>query len=495
MKLYRYRRAFQLAFFILFFTLLTLTVWPLGQIFLGAFILADPLITVNSLANGIWKWEMIIAVIVLIGSFLLGRVFCGYVCPLGFTIELLAPKTQAPVKKKFRDILIKIPTFTLIIIAGLFLFGSAFFLVFDPISLMTRSSTVLLYPLLDRIARTGGDVLYLIQPLRLPVDIVTNMLSGKIIFQKALSYQFQFGILVMFAVLVGISIWQRRLWCRYICPLGALLGLAGRNSPYGRVVDKNKCINCLKCERVCSMDAIRADGNATDTSRCQLGFECADICPEKAIHFGFKPNRVVYNPSRRAFIVVAGLAVASGFFISTGITKRQRNVRLIRPPGARRENDFMAICSRCGQCLKVCPTNVLQPSVTESGLEGLLTPQLDFNHAFCDWTCNECGKVCPTGAIETLTLKKKQKKVIGRAYIDKNRCIPWADFKDCLVCEELCPIPNKAIKFAKAKVKKPTGDSIVLKRPHVLSERCIGCGICEFNCPVANEAAINVKAT
>ena len=63
---------------------------------------------------------------------------------------------------------------------------------------------------------------------------------------------------------------------------------------------------------------------------------------------------------------------------------------------------MLALCSRCGQCMKVCPTNIIQPAVVQAGPDGLFTPRMDFQAGQCEWSCNECGKVCPTGAIEPL---------------------------------------------------------------------------------------------
>lgn len=109
--------------------------------------------------------------------------------------------------------------------------------------------------------------------------------------------------------------------------------------------------------------------------------------------------------------------------------------------------------------MKVCPTNVLQPSL-RTGWDGMFTPEMSFVHGYCDYSCNECGKVCPTGAIQALTLEAKRTTVIGRAYIDRNRCIPWADFKDCIVCQELCPTPEKAIVLQVESVVDPKGPGV-----------------------------------
>jgi polyferredoxin len=489
------RRWFQVFFLAVFLLLLTLTVWPLGRVFLGAFLVVDPLMALNSLVNGVARWEMLLALVVLLSPLVIGRAFCGYVCPLGFLVELMGPRRERPKTGRLHEVLYRMPPFILVAVLGFILFGSAAFLVFDPLSLLTRSATTLLFPLLDRTARLTGDIMYLAPPLRGVVDAVTGVLTGRIIFARPLMFALQLGILGMFAGVLGLSLVERRLWCRHLCPLGALLGLTGRFAVFGRVVDEEKCVRCLKCEAVCPLDAVRDHGLATDVTRCQLGLECADTCPEGAIHLGFRGRRVVYDPGRRALLKAGGLAAVGGFFLFTSAPRAERDVYLVRPPGARGENQVLGLCSRCGQCLKVCPTNVIQPAVLSAGLEGMMTPRMDFKHGYCDYSCNECGKVCPTGALEPLTLEAKRKTVIGRAYIDNNRCLPWADATNCLVCQELCPTPEKAIVFVEQTAVAPGGGRVDLKRPVVVTERCIGCGICEYNCPVAHEAAVRVRAT
>ncbi len=84
--------------------------------------------------------------------------------------------------------------------------------------------------------------------------------------------------------------------------------------------------------------------------------------------------------------------------------------------------------------------------------------------------------------------------MIGQAYIDQNRCIPWADDRTCIVCEEMCPLPEKAIKLEDVTVTTADGQETSVRRPRVVRERCIGCGICENRCPLPGPAAIRVFA-
>jgi len=498
--LHRYRRLFQVFFLLFFFTLLTLTFWPLGTLLMSSFLLADPLLAFNSVVNGIVRWEFLLAVPVLLSPLFVGRAFCGYVCPMGFLTELFGPRHERHPSERARKVLRKLPAFGLVIVLALIVFGSAVFLVFDPISLFTRSASTLVYPTVDRGLRLAGDLLYLAPPLQGGVDSVTEFLTGRLVFSNGLVYRLQLAILVMFVGTLAVSWLERRMWCRHLCPLGALLGLVGRMAIFGRVVDETTCTSCGACVEACPMDAVRTAGHATDCSRCEAGLECADVCPENSVHWGLRPRKQhAYDPSRRALLKAGGLAAIGGFMVFTGLGRIQRNTWLVRPPGARSELDFLATCARCAQCMKSCPTNVIQPAVFDAGVEGFMTPQMDFRRGFCEWNCNECGKVCPTQAIHQLPLEEKRRKVIGRAYIDHNTCIPWSEGHDCLLCQEVCPVPEQAIVFSTGKTlnaipEELGGPSAETKLPIVIPNRCIGCGNCEYNCPVNNGAAIRVRS-
>jgi polyferredoxin len=504
--LHRIRRFSQIAFLALFLTLLTLTVWPLGQTFLGAFLLADPLIALNSIVGEVWKPAMVLAGAMILLPLVAGRAFCGYACPTGALLEWTTPKLKpekpglpkrfrrSRVPDRARQALRKTPPFVLVVCGALLLFASGAYLWLDPIATLTRTATVLLYPLLDRFARLAADVAYLADPLRPLVDGVNGVLTGRIVFARPLTFGLTSLVLGWATLLVGLNWLEPRFWCRHICPLGGLLGTVGRAAVHGRRVDAKACIHCGRCEQVCPLDAVRGDHLRTDTTRCQMCMDCADVCPTSAIGTGTLPARTVYMPGRRALLGATGLAMLSGFVAYTGLARFERDARLVRPPGAAGDASVLELCTRCGQCMKVCPTNVIQPSFAKAGFEGLFTPEMDYRVGFCDWSCNECGKVCPTGAIMPLALEAKRLTKIGRAYIDKNRCIPWADYKTCMVCQELCPVPQKAISFRDVEVVTPDGATVKLGRPEVVPERCIGCGVCENACPVVHESAIVVRA-
>ena len=87
----------------------------------------------------------------------------------------------------------------------------------------------------------------------------------------------------------------------------------------------------------------------------------------------------------------------------------------------------------------------------------------------------------------------KQTTVLGIAFINRSRCIPYTEGADCLVCEEHCPVSPKAIVFSEQEVVNLQGERVKIKLPVVNPDRCIGCGQCEHVCPVGGAAAIRVK--
>jgi ferredoxin len=202
-------------------------------------------------------------------------------------------------------------------------------------------------------------------------------------------------------------------------------------------------------------------------------------------------EKMPYDPGRRQLLITGAVTLAGLAVFDTQTNKHNGGNFLLRPPGVD-EDALLEKCLRCGLCLRSCPTGALQASLTEAGLVGAFTPVLIPRLGYCLYPCTNCGSVCPVGAIPPLTLEVKQHTVIGHAFIDENRCIPWTDSTTCIVCEEMCPLPEKAIILEDRAATDSDGYPFTLKLPHVVRERCIGCGICEYKCPRPGDAAIRV---
>jgi ferredoxin len=303
----------------------------------------------------------------------------------------------------------------------------------DPIPLMTRSFNLVLLPI---------------------VDGAVNIVSASSRF-----YTGGWLIFVIFLTAVLVNLIIPRFYCRFVCPLGALFGIIDRFAIWRIGKKGNGCVDCKLCEKSCEGGCEPA--GSVRISECVLCFNCLDDCRHELISYQTQPSLAgeITNPdiSRRGFM----LSLASGVLAIPAVRlsgKLGSNWyhRVIRPPGALVEKEFLKRCIKCGQCMRICPTNVIQPGGIDGGLENLWTPVLNnrIGSSGCQLNCVACGQVCPTSAIRPIRLSEKLGTgefanvgpiKLGTAFIYRDRCLPWTMDKPCIVCEENCPVSPKAI--------------------------------------------------
>jgi ferredoxin len=182
------------------------------------------------------------------------------------------------------------------------------------------------------------------------------------------------------------------------------------------------------------------------------------------------------NLSRRKFLTAAATgAAAIPMLRISGTLGPDWNPAVVRPPGSLPEAEFLSRCIKCGQCMRICPTNVIHPAGLESGFEGLWTPILNFRvgTSGCQYNCIACGNLCPTAAIRPISLDERQGRnryadhgpiKIGTAFVDRGRCLPWAMDRPCIVCQENCPVSPKAITTRVTYATIDTGQPLVVAK-------------------------------
>jgi MauM/NapG family ferredoxin protein len=501
----RTRIVSQTVFLAVFFVLLMKTEYH-GEDVIGypvkIFLELDPLILITTfLASHAVTAGMFLSLITVVITLVLGRVFCGWFCPLGALNDFVGSfrRKRVPKETKLDKRGIKFKYYVLIGILIAAVFGFHFAGVMDPISLTVRSFAVAIAPALDYIVHGLFDLLY-----RTDVGWIVSLSEPTYEFLRAHVISFerpafiQGGFIgLLFITILLLNFVRRRFWCRFLCPLGALLGLLSRFSLLNHKLDEESCDNCKLCLTTCAGGARpTAEAGQWRGSECVMCMSCESICPQQAIRYQFgkpKPDERRTDLKRR-YLLGAGAAGVAGlavFRVSPG--RAHANPKLIRPPGSVEEDEFLRRCVKCGECMKVCITNGLQPTLFQAGFEGLWSPVLVPRLGYCEYNCTLCGQVCPTDAIVELETEVKRNTKIGLAFLDKNRCLPHAFDVDCIVCEEHCPTDPKAIYF-ETKIVEDTAEGRELKLPVVNPHKCIGCGICEYVCPVGEQAAIRVTS-
>jgi polyferredoxin len=171
-------------------------------------------------------------VVFIILTVVFGRIFCGYLCPVGAVQELVY---LLPVKKfRMKNKLVPV------------VFHLLFFMVFFVLAVVFSVGVLGFFGVND----------------------FFNLIVGSVFFY-------------IFLVLVAVSIFVYRPFCRLFCPYGFLLLVGSRMAWFklGRTVN---CVECRKCEKVCpTNEAARADGK----EECYMCYRCGDVCPVDAVKY------------------------------------------------------------------------------------------------------------------------------------------------------------------------------------------------------------------
>ena len=463
----------------------------------------DPLVALTTLLSGgplikgfLW------AAGVLALTILMGRVFCGFICPFGSLHHaagwikpslkgerMLAANRKTPSQRIKYFLLFG---FLVSAIIGLNLAG-----LLDPIAFLFRSIALAVVPAAGNGLRSVFEAMaasdYKIVQL---ISYAGEVLVAPVFGYTPQAYQTGGFIGLLFLGVLFLNRIRPRFWCRVLCPLGALLGICSRFTLLRLEKDVEKCSSCNLCTKHCQGAASPKPDAAWETSECLMCFNCFNVCPEDALAFRFRVAPALNRGpdiGRRAVLggLLAGISLPF-FGRLDGRVDKVEDPRLIRPPGALAEVDFLEVCQRCGLCMKACPTNVINPTLAEAGMSGFWTPRLIMTQGYCEYTCTLCGSVCPTGAIRPISAKEKTGRPIkiGSAFLDRGRCLPWSGNAPCIVCQEHCPTSPKAIYLKTERVPRHDGREITVQLPYVDLKLCVGCGICEYKCPVQGLPAI-----
>lgn len=449
MRIVQVRRISQIFFFAMFVWFCFVStigdkIWQLRGWPVNWFLQLDPLVAVGTVLTTHTLYRPLLwALVVIVLTIIFGRFFCGWICPFGTLHQFVGflGNRRKTVNQKIQLNRYRraqsVKYFILIIMLTMAAFPSIEATLqsglLDPIMLVTRSFNMAILSVFDR-----------------SIDVVS------------VSKRFYEGcwlIASIFLAAILLNLVVPRFYCRFICPLGALFGILGRFAIWRVGKTKKECRDCKLCEKACEGGC--EPSGIIRINECVLCFNCVDDCTDELIAYQKRPSFAgeITNPdvSRRGFVLslVSGIFAVSALRLDNQLGSNWYH-EIIRPPGALPEEEFLKRCIKCGQCMRICPTNVIQPAGINGGLENLWTPVLNnrIGSSGCQFNCVACGQICPTSAIRPITLDEKHgvgefsgvgPVKIGTAFVDRNRCLPWAMDKPCIVCQENCPVSPKAI--------------------------------------------------
>ena len=208
-----------------------------------------------------------VAGILLLYSIMFGRMICGWLCPFGLIQELVYKIKTPKLKKSPVTRILSFFKYAILV----------FFVFIVPITYGLRNVPL---PAFCKYICPAGTI----EGGLLLLSNKTN--SGLL---SILGPLFTWKFLLMVSIIVG-CIFVFRLFCRFICPLGALYGLFNKFSVFGIKVDNSKCTHCGLCQAKCKVD-IKHPGD----HECISCGACVGVCPTKAI--SFKGPKILLAPN------------------------------------------------------------------------------------------------------------------------------------------------------------------------------------------------------
>jgi len=438
--------------------------------------------------------------VVIVLTVLFGRVYCSTVCPAGtFQDVFIYLKRKLSPQHRFRYVKANhmVSVTILLIVTFTMLAGST-----------------LLITLLDPYSNFGRMTAHLVRPVLIGINnlFVAVMGTGHSLFLKPVDLKkisllpFFFSMIFM-GVLLFFSLSRGRQYCNLICPVGILLGYLSRIALFRIRLHKGLCNSCAACLSVCKAGCIDIRNSEVAFSRCVGCFNCLSVCPSGGVDYGLTWRTTTTEKgktgaesdvdlSKRRFLAVSGALLASLMALAVRGKSPGRmasdTAKVIRggisegspvpvtPPGSLGYDHFTAACTACHLCVTACPTQVLQPSLFDYGLLGLMQPRMDYMTNYCNYECTLCTAVCPTGAILPLTSEEKKLTQLGKSRFIKEECIVYTKKTACGACSERCP--TKAVNMVHYEN--------ALTIPEVNNEICIGCGACQYACPIDPKAIV-----
>lgn len=253
--------------------------------------------------------------ILLLYSIMFGRMICGWLCPFGLIQELLYKIKTPKLGKSPVTRLLSYLKYVILV----------FFVFILPITYAFKDTPL---PAFCKYICPAGTIEGGLLLLSNKVNASYFSMLGPI---------FTWKFLMMVSIVVG-SVFAFRLFCRFLCPLGALYGLFNKISFFGVKVNMDKCTRCNLCVSHCKLDI-----HQVGDQECISCGECIDVCPTQAITW--KGGKILLKPNegqpaspetrkkRTILRIITAIVMLAVLIGAIGYYWNQEDVRNLAIPG------------------------------------------------------------------------------------------------------------------------------------------------------------------
>jgi polyferredoxin len=235
-------------------------------------------------------WLVVVLGTIFIMTLVIGRFFCGWLCPFGFYLDVITLLRKA-FKIRYRNLPEKLNRDLHVLRYGLLVFFLILPFLFTPINPWQWPLSLFLAGPFKPLQVLIAPLTPLIVPWTEELTAISGMNLSYPYLDQIIAYSGEdlvwIFISVFLALTIASSFFMRRFWCRF-CPTGASLAIVNRFKRFKGVpalhIDKEeeKCTKCGICKRVCPLqvtEVYEQKGGKIHTSMCMLCFRCVEMCP------------------------------------------------------------------------------------------------------------------------------------------------------------------------------------------------------------------------